>query len=128
MVVGVLTAHADELVPADAKARWVAAHVLAEQALVEIVVASGHRSVHGVERRSAHELKSLVEIHAAVNVVDQALQVAKRGVTLVAMEELLLDAELLQHEHAAHAEEDLLLQAVLPVATVEAVGDRLVEL
>ncbi len=128
VVVGVLAAHADELVPADAKARWITAHVLAEQALVEIVVAGRHRRVYGVERRGAHELKGLVECHASVYVVDQALQVAERGVTLVAMVQLLLDAELLQHQHATHAEQDLLLQAVLPVATVEAVGDGLVKL
>ncbi len=42
---------------------------------------------------------------------------------LVRVEHLHVEAERLEHAHAAHAEEDLLLQPVLDVAAVEAVGD-----
>ena len=48
--------------------------------------------------------------------------------TLVAVVDVLLDAELLECEDTTDTEENLLLQAVLVVATVEGVCDRLVEL
>ena len=39
--------------------------------------------------------------------------------TLVAVVYVFLDAKLLEHEHTANTEQNLLLQTVLPVATVE---------
>ena len=50
VIVGVVATHSDELVPCDAQLCGIAAHVLAEQALVEIVVTGGYGSVHGVQR------------------------------------------------------------------------------
>ena len=48
--------------------------------------------------------------------------------TLVAVVDVLLDTEFLQQQHTTNTEQDLLLQAVLPVAAVEGVRDGLVEL
>lgn len=47
---------------------------------------------------------------------------------LVAMINVLLDAELLESEHTTDTKKNLLLETVLVVATVEGVCDRLVEL
>ena len=41
----------------------------------------------------------------------------------VAMVNILFDTELLEKQHAADAEEDFLLETILPVATIEGVGD-----
>ena len=128
VVIGILTAHADELIPADAQTSGVATHVLTEQTFVEIVVTGRNRRVYRIERRSTHELESLVEGQATVNIVDEALKVTQGSMTLVAMIELLLDAKLLEHQHATHTEQDLLLQTVLPVTAIKAVGDGLVKL
>ena len=48
VVVGVLTAHADELVPRDAEHLRIAAHVLAKETLVEVVVTCRHGRVHSI--------------------------------------------------------------------------------
>lgn len=58
--------------------------------------------------------------------VDQladALDADEGGVTFVAVEHVVLDAQLAQRADTADAEQDLLLETVLPVAAVEVVGD-----
>ena len=106
----------------------IAAHVLAEQTLVEVVVTGGHGSVDGIERRGAHQLHRLVERQAVfLDIVAQTLQVAECSMALVAVVDILLDAEFLQQQHATDTEQNLLLQTVLPVTSVQSVGDRLVE-
>ena len=119
LVVGVGTAHADEFIPRDAELLGIATHVLAEESLVEVVVTGGHRCVHGVEAAGTDQFERLVEAQAFVDVVAQALQVAQGSVALVAVVDVLLDAQALQQQHAADAEQYLLLQTVLPVATIE---------
>ena len=47
--------------------------------------------------------------------------------TLVAVVNLCLDAQFLEHEDTANAQHVFLLDAVLPVATIELVGDRAVK-
>ena len=47
--VGVLAAHVHEVVPVDAELGRIFTHVLAKEAFVEVVVACGHGSVHGVK-------------------------------------------------------------------------------
>ena len=47
---------------------------------------------------------------------------------LVAMINVLLDAELLQQLHTTNTQQNLLLQTILPVATIKRVCDRLVKL
>ncbi len=129
MVVGVLATHADELVPRDAKTLWVAAHILAEESLVEVIVTSWNWSVNGIKRRGTNQLKSLVEAQSVLlDIVAKALQVAKGSMTLVAVIDILLDTQLLQSQHTSDTEQNLLLQTVLPVTTIERVSDRLVVL
>ena len=48
--------------------------------------------------------------------------------TLIAMIKRLLDAKLLQHQHATHTQQDFLLEAVLPITTIERVSDGLIKL
>ena len=48
--------------------------------------------------------------------------------TFIAVIDILLDTHLLQCEHTTDTEQNLLLQTVLPVTTVERVSDRTVEL
>ena len=128
MVLRIHAAHAHEVVPADAQLSRILTHVLAEERLVEIVMACRHRSVNCVERRSANHLKSLVEREATLHIVHQALNIAQRSMTLIAVVDILLDTQLLQREHTTDTQQNLLLQAVLPVATIERVSNRAVEL
>ena len=129
VIVCILTAHTNELVPRNAEALWIATHVLAEESLVEVVVTSWYWSVNSIERRSANQLESLVEVQAILlDIVAETLQVAESCMTLVAVINLLLDTHLLQCEHTTDTEQNLLLQTVLPVTTVERVSDRTVEL
>ena len=76
MIVGIGTPHADEFVPRDAESLWVAAHVLSEETLIEIIMTSGNRSVTGIEARCSYEFESLAESATFVNVVAKALEVA----------------------------------------------------
>ena len=129
MIVCILTAHTDELIPRNAEALWIATHVLTEESLVEVVMTSWHWSMNSIERRSANQLESLVEVQAILlDVVAETLQVAESSMTLIAVIDILLDTHLLQCEHTTDTEQDFLLQAVLPVTTVERVSDRTVEL
>ena len=78
-----------------------------------------NRSVDSVKRRSAHELHSLVECQTALDIIAQTLQVAECSMTLVAVIYILLDTELLEQQHTTDTEQNLLLQTVLPVTTIE---------
>src|SRR5690606_29981230 len=53
----------------------------------------------------------------------RSLARGERGVTLVQVDDLRLEAGGAERAHAADAEEDLLLQTVLVVAAIQAVGD-----
>ena len=128
MVVGMDTTHADELVPCNAELGRIASHVLAEQALVEVIVTCGHWRMNGVEATGANQLHRLVEGQTLLDIVAQTLQVAECSMTLVAVIDIFLDTEFLQQQHTTDTEQDLLLQTVLPVAAVKGVGDALVEL
>ena len=128
LVVGVGTTHTDELIPSDAELGRIAAHVLAEETFVKVVVTGRNRSMNGIETTGANQLKSLVERQTILlDVVAQTLQVAECGVTLVAMIDVFLDAELLQQQHTTDTQQNLLFQTVLPVTTIERVCDGLVE-
>ena len=81
-----------------------------------------------IERGGSNQFKCLVEGQPFTDVVSQALQVAQSGVSLVAMIDVLLDAQLLEEQHTADAQENLLLEAVLPVTAIKSMGDGLVEL
>ena len=49
VVVGVRTAHADELIPSDTQLSGIATHILTEQTLVEVVVTGRYGCVNGIE-------------------------------------------------------------------------------
>ena len=127
-VIGIGASHADELVPRNTEFGRIATHVLAEKTFLEVVVTCRNRCVAGVETRCTHQLDGLVERQTCIDVVAQTLKVAQCGVSLVAVVDVLLDAESLQSEHTTDTEQYLLLQTVLPVASIERVGDRTVEL
>ena len=82
--------------------------------------------MNGVERGGANEFESLVEGESAFHVFSEALHVAEGGVTFVAVVNVLLDAEFVECEHTADAEEIFLLDAVFPVTAIEAVSDAAV--
>ena len=84
--------------------------------------------VYGVKTAGTYQLQSLVKCQSLVDIVAQALQVTQGSVSLVTVVDILLDAQLLQQQHTTDTQQNLLLQAVLPVATIQAVGDRLVKL
>ena len=104
VVVGIGAAHADELVPRDSKLLRIAAHVLAKEALVEVVVAGRNRGVDGVEAAGTHQLQGLIERQMLfLDIVNQTLQVTQGCMALVAVIDVFLDAQLLQQQHAADA-------------------------
>ena len=57
-----------------------------------------------------------------VHQVADALDADERGMSLVAVEHVVLDAQCAQCADTADPEQDFLLEAVLPVAAVEVVG------
>ena len=128
VILRILTAHTDELIPRDTQTCRIVTHVLTEEGLIEIVMPSRNWCMNSIQRRSAYELHSLVEGQTAINIVDQTLEIAESSVSLIAMIDLLFDAEFLQRQNTANTQKDLLLQTVLPVTTIERVCDWLVKL
>ena len=55
--------------------------------------------------------------------VNETLQAHERCVSLVAVVHILFDAQFLERQHTADTQHDLLFNTVLPVSTVELVGD-----
>ncbi len=88
-----------------------------------------HRRVRGEHRAGAHHLQGGVEAQPAGHQFADPLQAEEAGVALVGVVDLGVrcprqtgvDA---QGAHPADAEQHLLLQPVLPAATVEPVGDH----
>ena len=83
-------------------------------------MAGGDRRVRREHRRPPHLLERVVEAPAALAEVADALQDDERGVAFVEVIDRRVDAHRLEHAHAADAEDDLLLDARLAVAAVEA--------
>ncbi len=77
----------------------------------------------GEERRGTDNLESLTEVETLVGEVDEALDVEESSVTLIAMIDISLDAKLVEESYATHAEDNLLLEAVLPVTAIERVSE-----
>ena len=123
-VVGVGLAQVDVLLPSDAQHVGVVRHVLADHRLGEGVVPGGHGGMRREERRGADHLQRLREGELlVVHQVADALDADERGMSFVAMEHIVLDAQCAQCADTADTEQDFLLEAVLPVAAVEVVGD-----
>ena len=128
LVIGIHTAHADELIPRDTQQLRITAHILAKETFVEIVVSCRYGSVNSIERRGTHQLQSLGETLTLTYEIYQALNVAQGSMTLITVIHILLDAKLLQHQHTADTEQNLLLEAVFPITSVECMSDGAVEL
>ncbi len=128
VVVWIHTTHTHELIPCDAELSWILTHVLAKESLVEIVVACWHWSVNGVEGRSANHFESLIERKTTLHVIYKTLNIAQCSMSLVAVVDVLLDAQLLQSKHTTDTQQNLLLDTVFPVATIERVSDGTVVL
>jgi hypothetical protein len=128
VIVGVLTSHANKLVPRDAEHLGIATHVLAKETFVEVVVTCGNGRMDSIERRSAHEFECLIEGETFVDIVNKTLNVAESSMALVAVVDVLLYTQFLEQEDATDTEQNLLLEAVLPITTIEGVGDRTVVL
>ena len=124
-VLRVLAAERDELVPAHADALDVGAQAPVEQLHVEPLVPGGHRRVRGEDvRRPDHLARLGAGELVALHDLPQPLDGQERAVPLVHVADARLDAHHRQRAHAADAEEDLLAQAHVAVARIEARGDR----
>ena len=128
VIIGIFAAHSYEFVPRYAQHFGVTTHIFSKESFVKIVVTCRNGRVHGVERRGAHQFQGLVEGESFGHVIAQTLQVAERGMPLVAVINVFLDAQFLQRQDAADAQQNLLLETILPIAAIEAVGDGTVEL
>ncbi len=88
----------------------------------ERVVTGGDRRVRREHRRAAHFLERRLERVPLFDHVANPLEHDERGMPLVEVPDLRHGAERLEGAHAADAEDDLLLDARLTVAAVEARG------
>jgi hypothetical protein len=125
----VLGAEREDVLERDALDRGVAAEVPGHELLAEPVDAGGHGRVRGEDGRRADRLERGGEGQPlALDELADALDGEEAGVALVAVVDLrgrpAGDARVEPHgAHAAHAEQELLLEAVLGRAAVQAVGD-----
>ena len=99
-----------------AEAHEVAVHLLRR----EMVVARGHRRVRREDRVRRHGLERAFQVEALAHQRAHALEHEERRVPLVDVPRGGLDAHRRQRARAAHAEHDLLLDARVAVAAVEA--------
>ena len=102
-----------------------AAEGAAHELGIEHLVPGGHRRVRREHRRRAQPLDRLVRRQPLLlDELAHPLELEKRGVPFVQVEDGRLEAESSEDAHAADAEQDLLPQPVRAVAAVERVGDR----
>ena len=95
----------------------------------ETIVAGGNRSVGGEDALVAHHGEVGVggrAQRAAAQLAFEQRQGQQRGVALVHVIDVYMQPQCIGHAHAAHAQHDLLLQAIVGVATVEMVGEAAV--
>ncbi len=97
-----------------------AGQVLLDELEGERVVARRHRRVRREDRRLAHFREGRVERDAALQEIPDPLEDDEGGVAFVQVVDGRVRAERAQRAHAADAEHDLLLDAGLAVAAVEA--------
>ena len=85
--------------------------------------------VASVETAGTYKFQSLVKGEVVfLDIVAKTLEVAKGSMAFVAMIYIFSNTEFLQREHTADTKKYFLLQTILPVTTIECVGNRLVEL
>ena len=126
-VLGALAAEGEEVLPLDAEVLGPAAEVLLHEVEAEALVARGHGRVGREDVRGPDGLEGLGEGELALrDELARALEAEEGGVPLVHVGHGGIDAEGAEGPDAAHAEEDLLLDAHLLVAAVEGRGDEAV--
>ena len=86
------------------------------------VVAGGHRRVRREERAAAHGLERLVGVEPAADERVGELEPGECGVALVEVHGLGVDADRLDRLHPADAQQDVLREADLGIARVQARG------
>ena len=100
------------------------AQVLGEQIFGEGVVPCGNGSVGSEKSAGTDQLKRLVEVKMLVlHILAQPLQACECGMALVKMVDGGIEPKLTQGPYAADTQQYLLLEAVLPVSSVELMGD-----
>ena len=92
MVLRIGTTEADELIPRNAEADRETAHILAEERLIEVVVAGRNRSMDRIKRRGTHQFKGLIECQTALHIIHKTLHVAECSVSFIAMVDIFLNA------------------------------------
>ncbi|CCY35689.1 unknown [Alistipes sp. CAG:831] len=98
-------------------------HVGAEQVLAEGIVTGRHGRMGGEERRAPYQLQRLVVGNAGGHILAQTLQSDEGCVALVAVIDVAVDTQGAQGADTADTEQQLLFQTVLPVTSVEMVGN-----
>src|SRR6185436_13877495 len=119
----VVGAEREELVAVRAERAPRAGQMLLDQMEGERVVSGGHGRVGREDRRLADLLERVLERPAPLDQLADPLQHDEARVALVEMERAGADAERLERADAADAEDDLLLNARLAIAAVEARGE-----
>ena len=127
-VARVVAAQVHQVVPSDTHAGRIAAHVFSEEAFVKVIVTGRNRSMYRIQRRGTNQFDSLIVGKAFGHVVADTLYVDEGCMTFVAMIDILLDTQFLQHQDTTDTQQNFLLQTVFPIAAVEDVGDGTVEL
>ena len=116
----VVGAEREESIAVRAERAPAAGEMLLDQAERKRVVSGRHRRVRREHRRLANLLERVVEARALLDQIADALQDDEAGVPFVEVKDAGIDAERLERAHAADAEDDLLLDAGLAIAAVEA--------
>ncbi len=121
LVFRVGAAERHEFPPAYAQFLRVVAEVVLHQVHRKVVVTRRHRRMRGIKRGGADGLHGLGKTHAGGHEILQTFDAEERGVPLVEVPQIGFQAHCLDSLHAADAEQDFLLEAVLVVAAVELV-------
>ena len=117
-------AEREELVPAEPAARDEPRDVLPHELRIELLVTRGHRRVRREDGGRTKTLERFLRPEPCGRELAPTLELEKRRVPFVEMEDRRREPELAQDAHAADAEQQLLAQPGGPVATVERVGHR----
>ena len=128
LIARIVAAEVHKVVPSDTHLRRIATHVLTEETFVKVVVTGRNRGMYGVQRRSAHQLDSLVISQTFGHVVADTLYVNQRCVSFVTMIYIFLDTQFLQSKNTTDTQQYFLFQTVFPVTAIQLVSNGTVEL
>ena len=129
VVFGVNAAAGQEIVQRDVELAQVIAEIVFQHVGAEDIVGGLDVGVGGEHARLAHHFHGLGEDEALVlHQHPGPLEGGERRMALVHVHDRDLDAEGVEHFHAADAQDDLLLQAHLGIAAVELGGEPAVVL